>query len=97
MTRDYEYELRALYNGAEAHIGIDGAEDALDQFFIAVENAECCDLVNGFTSEVLASHSRTEHYVAEGFAITMLGYLMKRKWESESTVSADSPPVTIPY
>lgn len=94
MTRTYEYELRAFYNGAEAHIGIDGAENALDQFFIALENAESCDLSSGFTGEVLASHSPTENYVANGFDLTILGYLMKRQWGEES---ADSAPVTIPY
>jgi hypothetical protein len=94
MTRTYEYELRAFYNGAEAHIGIDGTEDALDQFFIAVENAESCDLSSGLTGEVLASHSHTENYIANGFDLTILGYLMKRQWEEES---ADSAPVTIPY
>ena len=94
MTRTYEYELRAFYNGAEAHIGIDGTEDALDQFFIVLENAESCDLSSGLTGEVLASHSHTENYVANGFDLTILGYLMKRKWEDEP---ADCAPVTIPY
>ena len=89
--KNFNYNVNSYFaDGSEMTFRTNNVRDAIEAFFENVENGVHCDIVNGFTGEVLAlcGHPEGEDFATDEMALMMVGYLAEQAWgedEDEDT------------
>ena len=93
--RNFNYNVNTYGENDEATFRTNDVRDAIDSFFKAVDCGIKCDLLNGFTGEVLAIANNPDHedYTTAEMGLMMLGWLMEQEL-SEDTIP--EVPVALP-
>ena len=81
--KNFNYNVNSYFaDGCEMTLRTNNVGDAIGAFFENVENGVHCDIVNGFTGEVLAlcGHPEGEDFVTDEMALMMLGYMCAENW-----------------
>ncbi len=89
--KNYAYHVNAYGESNETTYRTNDVKDALDAFFTAIESDIHCDLLNGFTGEVLAiaNHPEGEDWCSAETGLMMLGFLMEQAWGEETAPDPD--------
>ena len=79
---NYNYNVNAHFEKAETTLRTNDVYVALGEFFEYVADGVWCDIVNGFTGEVLAicGHPDGEDFATDEMALMMLGFMIKDAW-----------------
>ena len=81
--KNFNYNVNSYFaDGSEMTFRTNNVRDAIEAFFENVENGVHCDIVNGFTGEVLAlcGHPEGEDFATEEMALMIVGYLAEQAW-----------------
>lgn len=81
--KNFNYNVNSYFaDGTEMTLRTNNVRDAIEAFFENVENGVRCDIVNGFTGEVLAlcGHPEGEDFATDEMALMFLGYLAEQAW-----------------
>ena len=81
--KNFNYNVNTYFaDDSEMTFRTNNVRDAIEAFFENVENGVHCDIVNGFTGEVLAlcGHPEGEDFANDEMALMMLGYLCAEHW-----------------
>ena len=84
--KQFNYNVNSYFaDGCEMTFRTNNVSDAIGAFFENAENGVHCDIVNGFTGEVLAlcGHPEGEDFATDEMALMMLGYLAEQAWDEE--------------
>ncbi len=81
----YRYNVNAHFEKGETTLKTNDPNIAIQEFFECVEDDVVCDIVDGFTGEILAIANDPDHpnYTTDEMALMMLGYLWAERWEEE--------------
>ena len=82
---NYKYFVNAHFEKAETTLRTNDVRIAIQEFFDYIADGVHCDIVNGFTGEVLAiaCSPEGEDYATEEMALMMLGFLAEEAWGEE--------------
>ena len=88
---NYTYNVNAHFEKAETTLRTNDVRVAIQEFFDYVADGVHCDIVNGFTGEVLAiaCSPEGEDFATDEMALMILGYLCAENWGDE--VEDDEP------
>lgn len=91
---NYTYNVNAHFEKAETTLRTNDVRVAIQEFFDYVADGVWCDVVNGFTGEVLAiaCSPEGEDFATDEMALMMLGHMMAENWgegEDESDPLAE--------
>lgn len=77
MEMNFAYHVNAHFAEVEATVRTNNPTIAIKEFLGHVEDGTHCDIVNGFTGEVLAIANRKDQadYATDEMALMVLGYL----------------------
>ena len=84
--KNFNYNVNSYFaDGSEITFRTNNVRDAIEAFFENVENGVHCNIVNGFTGEVLAiaCSPEGEDFATEEMALMFLGYMMENAWGEE--------------
>ena len=78
----YTYNVNAHFEKAETTFRTNDVRSAIQEFFDYVEDGIWCDIVNGFTGEVLAiaGHPEGEDFATDEMALMFLGHMCAEHW-----------------
>ena len=76
----YHYNVNAYFDNAETTLKTNDIKTALDEFFECVEEGVHCDIMDGFTGEILVSANTDEPWITDEMSLMMLGYLCAEQW-----------------
>lgn len=79
---NYTYNVNAHFEKAETTLRTNDVKVAIQEFFDYVADGVWCDIVNGFTGEVLAiaCSPEGEDFATEEMALMFLGFMMAEAW-----------------
>ena len=79
---NYSYNVNAYFEKAETTLRTNDVNVAIREFMEYVEDDVTCDIVNGFTGEVLAiaNNPNHENYCTDEVALMILGVLYEEQW-----------------
>ncbi len=79
---NYTYNVNAHFEKAETTLRTNDVRVAIQEFFDYVSDGVWCDIVNGFTGEVLAiaGSPEGEDFATDEMALMMLGYMCAEVW-----------------
>ena len=82
---NYTYNVNAHFEKAETTLRTNDVKVAIQEFFDYVADGVWCDIVNGFTGEVLAiaCSPEGEDFATEEMALMFLGFMMAEAWGEE--------------
>lgn len=82
---NYSYNVNAYFEKAETTLRTNDVNVAIREFMDYIEDDVTCDIVNGFTGEVLAiaNNPNHENYCTNEVALMMLGVLYDEQWGEE--------------
>lgn len=82
---NYTYNVNAHFEKAETTLRTNDVRVAIQEFFDYIADGVHCDIVNGFTGEVLAiaCSPEGEDYATEEMALMFLGFMMEEAWGEE--------------
>ena len=81
--KNFNYNVNSYFaDGSEITLRTNAVRDAIEAFFENVENGVHCNIVNGFTGEVLAiaCSPEGEDFATDEMALMMVGYLAEQSW-----------------
>ena len=83
--KNFSYNVNAYFEKAETTLRTNDVNVAIREFMEYVEDGVTCDIVNGFTGEVLAIANNPDHenYCTAEMALMMLGFLCAEHWGEE--------------
>ena len=84
--KDFNYNVNSYFaDGTEMTLRTNNVRDAIEAFFENVENGVHCNIVNGFTGEVLVlcGNPEAEDFATDEMALMMVGYLAEQAWGDE--------------
>ena len=84
--KNFNYNVNSYFaDGSEMTLRTNNVNDAIKAFFENVKYGVHCDIVNGFTGEVLAiaCSPEGEDYATEEMSLMMLGFMMEEAWGEE--------------
>lgn len=93
--KNFNYNVNSYFaDGCEMTFRTNNVNDAIGAFFENVENGVHCDIVNGFTGEVLviANSPEGDDFATDEMALMMVGYLAHENWDekpAEPTLTAE--------
>lgn len=92
--KQFNYEVNAHFAKAETTLRTNDITVALGEFFEYVEDGVHCDIVNGFTGEVLAiaNNPNDEDYATDEMALMMLGHMMAEAWGEDEGEDEETCP-----
>ena len=100
MEKNFAYCVNAYFEKAETTLRTNDVNVALKEFMDYVEDGVTCDVVNGFTGEVLAIANNPDHenYATDEWALMMGGMLYlydlaEAQVEEEEDEPAEEVPV----
>ena len=85
----YRYNVNAYFDNAETTLKTNDIKTALDEFFECVEEGVHCDIMDGFTGEILVSANTDEPWITDEMSLMMLGYLCAEQWGEEDDEEED--------
>lgn len=93
MGMNFAYHVNAHFDEVEATIRTNNPTIAIKEFLGHVEDGTHCDIVNGFTGEVLAIANCEDQadYATDEMALMVLGYLCAETWGDEPAVIPGLP------
>lgn len=79
---NYSYNVNAYFEKAETTLRTNDVNVAIREFMDYIEDDVTCDIVNGFTGEVLAiaNNPNHENYCTDEVALMILGVLYEEQW-----------------
>ena len=79
---NFNYNVNAHFEKAETTLRTNDVRVALQEFFDYVADGVWCDIVNGFTGEVLAiaGSPEGEDFATDEMALMMLGHMCAEAW-----------------
>ena len=82
---NYTYNVNAHFEKAETTLRTNDVNVAIQEFFDYITDGVHCDIVNGFTGEVLAiaCSPEGEDFATDEMALMVLGYLCAEHWGEE--------------
>lgn len=82
---NYTYNVNAHFEKAETTLRTNDVCVAIQEFFDYVADGVHCDIVNGFTGEVLAiaCSPEGEDFATDEMALMMLGHMCAETWGDE--------------
>ena len=85
---NYTYNVNAHFEKAETTLRTNDVNVAIQEFFDYVADGVWCDIVNGFTGEVLAicGNPDGEDYATDEMALMFLGFMMAEAWGEDEEV-----------
>ena len=85
---NYTYNVNAHFEKAETTLRTNDVKVAIQEFFDYVADGVWCDIVNGFTGEVLAiaCSPEGEDFATEEMALMFLGFMMAEAWGEDEEV-----------
>ena len=85
---NYTYNVNAHFEKAETTLRTNDVNVAIQEFFDYVADGVHCDIVNGFTGEVLAiaCSPEGEDYATDEMALMFLGFMMAEAWGEDEEV-----------
>ena len=83
--KNFSYNVNAYFEKAETTLRTNDVNVAIREFMDYIEDGVTCDIVNGFTGEVLAiaNNPDNENYCTDEMALMMLGFLCAEHWGEE--------------
>ena len=92
--KNFNYNVNSYFaDGSEMTFRTNDVRDTIEAFFENVENDVHCNIVNGFTGEVLAiaCSPEGEDFATDEIALMMLGYLAEQAWGEDEDEDAEPP------
>ena len=85
---NYNYNVNAHFEKAETTLRTNDVRIAIQEFFDYIADGVHCDIVNGFTGEVLAIYGNPdgEDYATDEMALMFLGFMMAEAWGEDEEV-----------
>ena len=82
---NYSYNVNAYFEKAETTLRTNDVNVAIREFMDYIEDDVTCDIVNGFTGEVLAiaNNPNHENYCTDEVALMILGVLYDEQYGEE--------------
>ena len=82
MEMNFAYHVNAHFDEVEATVRTNSPTIAIKEFLGHVEDGTHCDIVNGFTGEVLAIANcpDADNYVTDEMALMIIGHLCAETW-----------------
>lgn len=99
MEKNFAYHVNAYFEKAETALRTNDVKVALKEFMDYVEDGVSCDVVNGFTSEVLAIANNPDHedYATDEWGLMIGGMLyLVDLAESQVEEEEDELPCPVP-
>ena len=80
--QNFNYNVNAHFEKAETTLRTNDVRVAIQEFFDYVADGVWCDIVNGFTGEVLAiaCSPEGEDFATDEMALMFLGFMMAEEW-----------------
>ena len=90
---NYTYNVNAHFEKAETTLRTNDVKVAIQEFFDYVADGVHCDIVNGFTGEVLAiaCSPEGEDFATDEMALMMLGHMCAEAWGEDDEPAHDVP------
>ena len=90
--KNFSYNVNAYFEKAETTLRTNDVNVAIREFMEYVEDGVTCDIVNGFTGEVLAiaNNPDNDNYCTDEMALMMLGFLCAERWGEEEDEVCDT-------
>lgn len=84
-TMTYRYNVNAHFEKAETTLKTNDICVAIQEFIDCLEDDIHCDIMDGFTGEILAIANDPGHpnYATDEMVLMILGYLWAERWEEE--------------
>ena len=99
MEKNFAYHVNAYFEKAETTLRTNDVKVALKEFMDYIEDGVSCDVVNGFTGEVLAIANNPDHedYATDEWGLMIGGMLyLADLAESQVEEEEDELPCPVP-